>query len=230
MKTEEGAFQPMDAPTSGLRVAALSAERQEHLLEAVHLQGADLTNEERAQLGSLLKDYEDTFAMEPSELGSTDRVKHTIRTGDHPPIRQPARRIPFALREKVENMVGEMLEQGVIQPSQSPWASPVVLVAKKDGSTRFCIDYRRLNAVTKLDVFPLPRIDDSLDLLSRSKYFSTLDLASGYWQVAMDDDSREKTAFVTHSGLYEFLVMPFGLCNAPATFQRLMEVVLDGLV
>lgn len=149
--------------------------------------------------------------MEPSELGSTDWVKHTIRTGDHPPIQQPPRCIPFALREKVENMVGEMLEQGVIQPSQSPWASPVVLVAKKDGSTHFCIDYRRLNAVTKLDVFPLPRIDDSSDLLSRSKYFSMLDLASGYWQVAMDDDSREKTAFMTHSGLHEFLVMPFGL-------------------
>ena len=181
VKTEEGAFQPMDAPTSGVRVAALSAERQECLVEAVHLQGVDLTDEERAQLGSLLKDYEDTFAMEPSELGSTDWVKHIICTGDHPPIRQPPHHIPFALHEKVENLVGEMLEQGVIQLSQSPWASPVVLLAKKDGSTRFCIDYRRLNAVTKLDVFPLPRIDDS-DLLSCSKYFSTLDLASGYWQ------------------------------------------------
>jgi len=112
-------------------------------------------------LGSLLKDYEDTFAMDPSELGSADQVKHTIHTGDHPSIRQPPHRIPFAVCEKVEKMVGEMLEQGVIQLSQSPWASLVVLVAKKDGSTRFCIDYRRLNAVTKLDVFPL-RIDDSL--------------------------------------------------------------------
>ena len=169
------------------------------------------------------------FALDPSELGTTQLVTHSIDTGTHPPIKQPVRRTPFALREKVDQLIEEMLEQKVIEPSSSPWASPIVLVQKKDGGVRFCVDYRKLNRITKLDEFPLPRIDDTLDRLAGACYFSTLDLASGYWQVEMDSPSKEKTAFTTYSGLYQFREMPFGLVNAPATFQRLMEVVLSGL-
>ena len=132
-------------------------------------------------------------------------MQHSIETGDQRPIKQLPYRTPFALRQEMESMIGQMLGQGVIQESSSPWASPVV---KKDGTNRFCVDYRKLNSVTKVDTFPLPRIDDSLDLLANTAYFGTLDVASGYWQVAMSSKSREKTALCSHSGLYEFNVMP----------------------
>ena len=122
-----------------------------------------------------------------------------------------------------------MLTRGIIQPSTSPWASPVILVKKKDGTDRFVVDYRRLNSVTRKDSYPLPRIDDALDALNGSQLYSLMDLMSGYWQVEMHPASREHTAFTTYGGLYEFLVTPFGLTSAPPTFMRLMECVLRNL-
>ena len=120
-----------------------------------------------------------------------------------------------------------MIGLGVLEPSVGAWASPLVLIPKKDGKPRFCIDYRQLNKVTKKDAYPLHRIDDTLELLRGAKYFCTLDLASGYWQMALAPEDREKTAVITHKGLYQFTVLPFGLCNAPSTF---MEMVLKDLV
>ena len=153
----------------------------------------------------------------------------SIEMGDATPKRQSVRSVPFALRQEVAKQLAKMQKEGVIQPSSSPWASAIVLVRKKDGGLRICVDHRQLNSVTKLDTFPLPRIDDLLDQLGSAKYFTTLDLAAGYWQIRVADDSIEKTAFITSNGLFEFRVMPFGLTNAPAIFQRLMQTVLSGL-
>jgi len=190
---------------------------------------SSLPDLEREQLWSLLEEYQDVFSLEEGERGETDLVELHVDTGGALPKKQPTRRVPFAVRQEIARQLREMQRNGVIQPSSSPWASPIVLVRKKDGTLRFCIDYRALNSVTKPDPFPLPRIDDLLDQLGKSQYFSTLDLAAGYWQIKVDKESREKTAFTTQQGLFEFKVMPFGLTNAPAVFQRLMQKVLSGL-
>ena len=164
-----------------------------------------------------------------SSLGHTTVVEHRIDTGDSTPIRQYPRRLPHHYRAEVDRQVNEMLSQGVVQHSNSPWASPIVLVKKKDGSYRFFVDYRKLNLITKPDAHPLPRVDDLLDALNGYKMFSTLDLRNGYWQVSMSGEDREKTAFITPNGFFEFNRMPFGLSNAPATFSRATGIVLSGL-
>ena len=128
-------------------------------------------------------------------------------------------------KEKVRELLKDMVEKKVISPSKSAWASPIMLVQKKDGSTRFCINYRKVNEGAYL----IPRIDEKLDTLAGAMLFSTLDLRSGYWQVEVESKDQEKTAFCTTEGLFEFNVMPFGLCNAPARFQQLMDFVLAGL-
>ena len=186
----------------------------------------NLSEDQRPLLYNLLGRNADVFSCGPGDLGHTDLVQHKINTGDAAPIRQPPRRLPSLIKEEAHKAVTEMLEQGLIESSTSPWASPIVLVKKKDGNWRFCVDYRKLNDVTKKDSYSLPRVDDTLDRLAGMQWFSTLDLKSGYWQVEMEAKDKEKMAFTTGNGLWQFKVMPFGLCNAPA---RLMDRVLAGL-
>ena len=191
----------------------------------VDLANADLTDSQKTELQRLINEYRDVFALSPQELGRTNLVQHHINTGDHPPIRQRAYRVPEAQKRRIEQCIDEMLEQDIIQPSTSPWSSPVVLVRKPDGSDRFCVDFRKVNSVTKKDSYPLPRIAETLDVLHGAQFMSSLDFRSGYWQISMDPSSTGKTAFISHAGLYEFKVMAF----APTCFQRLMECVLRGL-
>ena len=184
---------------------------------------------QQQQLNVLFKEFQDVFSQGDDDLGNTPLLEHGIETHG-PPLCQPYRQQNPAVRREEMTQVQQMLSSNVIRPSNSPWASPVVMVRKKDGSLRFCADFRQLNAATIKDVHPLPRIDDLLDALHGAKWFSTLDLKSGYWQVPISEQDNEKTAFRTSSGqLFEFNQVPFGLCNAPATFSRLMDRVLAGL-
>jgi transposase InsO family protein len=208
-----------------IRTMKLKPELEKLYKEIQH----PLDEAELKAVRKLLLKHQDAFQCEGEPLGRTNVVKHDINTSTSQPMKQKARRFPIHQRGEGEKIVQEMLEGNVIEPSTSPWASPVVLVKKKDGSTRFCIDYRKLNSVTIKDAYPLPRIDESLDALSGAQFFSTLDLASGYWQVGMTEEAKLKSAFATPSGLFQFKCMPFGLCNAPSTFERLMEQVLAGL-
>ena len=145
---------------------------------------------------------------------------------DDKPIKQKAYRQAYVLQDTINKQVREMAEHGIIRESSSPWTSPVVMVKKKDGKMRFCIDYRKLNSMTRKDTFPLPRIDEMLDKLANATIFTTLDLQSGYWQIEIEEEDKPKTAFSTGNDLWEFNVLPFGLTGAPATFQRCMNFIL----
>ena len=208
--------------------SAIPAQK-DHMKDLISRTVAGLDSQYHEQVEKLLTDYSDVFSSSTYDIGRTDKIKHQIHTGDAVPVRQPPRRKPPEQRIEIERQVKNLLEEGLITRSSSPWSSPIVLVAKKDGTKRLCVDYRRLNEVTTKDAYPLPRIDESLDSLGGIQWMGQLDLTFGYWQVTMDDDASRKSAFSTSSGLYEWKVLPFGLCNAPSTFERLMESVLSGL-
>jgi hypothetical protein len=186
-----------------------------HLVDLYERSKSNLSKEQAKQLKNLLVQYQDVFSRNKNDLGRTGLTKHKIDVSDCEPIRQRPRVPPLAKREEAATAVKEMSDQGIIEPSRSPWASPVVLIKKKDGSTMSCVDYRKLNSVTKKDSYPLPRLDTSLYSFYGSTWFSTLDVKSGYWQVEMEEADKEKTAFTTGKGLWQFVVMPFGLspCN-----------------
>ncbi|GBM00489.1 Transposon Ty3-G Gag-Pol polyprotein, partial [Araneus ventricosus] len=163
-----------------------------------------LNEEQRTAVKELLQEFQNLFSTSDSDVGRCNMTQRRINTGNHPPIKQYPRRLPLAKKEEVERLVKEMVDNGIIEESSGPWASPIVLVKKKDGSTRFCVDYRKLNEITIKDSYPLPRIDDTLDALNGSQWFSTLDLKSGYWQVEIQPEDKEKTAFTTGQGLWQF--------------------------
>ncbi len=196
------------------------------------LKGADagLTEEHKAQLERLLCNNGDVFT--PPSLkppGAARHIPHRIDMQGHAPIKcAPIRTLRAEMMTQYQE-IDKMHHAGVIQPSQSPWAFPVVLVCKKDGTTCFCVDYRALNKITKKDSYPLPHIEDILDGLQGSLFRSTFDLVSGYWQILVNLADVEKMAFTMRVGTWEFTVMPFGLMNVPSTFQRDMDMVLSGL-
>lgn len=191
--------------------------------------GKDISERDRGRVARFLMGFKDYFARHGNELGKCNTTMHGIDTGDAKPIHQLPYKSAWRERTLIQDQVETMLKNGVIEPSESPWSSPVVLVKKKDGNWRFCVDYRKLNNVTVKDVYPLPRIEDALNRLQGARFFSIMDLQWGYHQIGLKPEARAKSAFVTADGLYQFKVLPFGLTNAPSTFQRAMDLILAGL-
>ncbi|CAM5091887.1 unnamed protein product [Eretmochelys imbricata] len=181
---------------------------------------------ERQQIQELCTSYVPTFSAAP---GLTEWAYHSIDTGNAHPIKVQPYGVSPQAKTAIEWEIQNMLQMGVIRPSSNAWASPVVLVPKPDGEIRFCMDYRKLNAVTRPNNYPVPRTDELLEKLGWAQFISSLDLTTGYWQLPLDESAKERSAFTTHVGLCEFNVLPVGLRNAPATFQRLVDGLLAGL-
>lgn len=201
-----------------------------HLEEYAEKWCKELSEEETTAVHKLLCKYKELFSTGPLDVGKTNLVKHSINLKPGAkPVKQRPYRHPPVLETEIDRQVKELLDKGMVSESHSPWSSPVLMVRKKDGTYRMCIDFRMVNSLTEPDAFPLPRIDDSLDALGGNTFYSSLDLVQGYHQLEMEEDSKPITAFCTRSGLYQWEVLSFGLATAPGCFERLMERVLHGL-
>ena len=201
-----------------------------HLQPIIDSLPRDLTDKQRQKAIRLIQVNHDVFSVNDEDLGLTTVLSHEINTGDNRPVKESLRRHPQAYLSHIDKFVEDLLRRDLIEPSHSAWSSNVVIVRKANNSLRFCCDNRRINNLTIKDAYPLPRIDTCLESMGGAKWFSILDANSAYWQVPLKDEaSKDRTSFVTHKGLFRFKVMNFGNCNAPATYQRLMDLVLAGL-
>lgn len=207
----------------------IASEIPDHLKTLYTDSVGDRSRGEATAIAHLLTEYQDVFSKDSTDLGLTHLAEHAINTGTARPIKQRPRPVPMAFADEDKKAVEKLLQQGSVRPSTSPWAAPMVFVRKKNGEVRPCIDYRKLNNVTCKDAFPLPKTRDCLDAVAGATLFSSLDITSAYNQIPIQEKDIPKTAFVTKYGLFEYTTMPFGLCNAPATFQRVMEIALAGL-
>ena len=219
---------PSITPACSIRTMEQS-KMPEHLQDMYNDACQRLTPDQSQQLADLLIEFADVFAKNDLDLGTFTAIEHRINTGDAAPIQMRMRRTPLGFQQEEEKHLNAMLDAGVIEPSESEWASSPVLIRKKDRSLRYCLDFRKLNSVTVKDRYPLPLIEECLDALNGVKFMSCLDLAAGYWQINIRKEDRHKTAFLTKYGLFQNIKMPFGLANAPATFQRAMNLVLRGM-
>ena len=227
----EDMLRSLPPETQDVLRAAGAVRSTEHMpahLKEVKL-GENLNSVQSAVARTLITAYADVFNSSTQVPTRTAQFRAHIETGSARPISSAPYRVSPAERKVIDKEIDTMLRAGVVRPSRSPWGAPVVLVPKKDGSIRFCVDYRKLNRVTKVETYPLPRIDEALRAFQGATCFSVMDMQSGYWQVPLSDESIPKTAFVTHKGLYEYVVLPFGPVNAPGHFQRMMDEVIGGL-
>ena len=200
------------------------------LLDQVHISTDNITPSELETGKNFIMSYQDIFSKDDTDVGHTTMVKHKIELLDERPFKQRYRRIPQSMFQEVKSHIHQMLRTGIIRKSHSPWSSNLVLVKKKDGSLRLCVDFRMLNLKTKKDSYALPRIEEILDCLSDNKLFSVIDMRAGYHQVEILEEHKERTAFtVGPLGFFEFNRMPFGLSCSPATYQRLMQECLGDL-